>query len=189
MILPLQAIAFQILFLMMAIAIEGFILHYQLKFQRKTCIEYATTLNLITTILGWITFFIIQRFIPHPWRSEMISYIFFDHLITQHELSFYIPIIFTTFFIFLTSFLIKYKGLEILQIYLGVPLPNIPDIPQRNAPRLNENENITVNINNHPNFKIFQAILWANACSHTAILVLLILRAFLQAQKNLLFTL
>ncbi len=187
MILPLQAIAFQLLFLIMAIAIEGFILHYQLKFQRKTSIEYATTLNLIAAILGWITFFIIQRFIPNPWRSEMISYIFFDHLITPHELSFYIPIVFTTFFIFLTSFLIKYKGLEILQIYLGVPRQNIPDIPQRNAPRLNEN--ISVNINNHPRFQIFQAILWANACSHTAILVVLILRAFLQAQKNLLFTL
>ena len=52
LVLPLRAIAFQILFLLMAIAIEGTVMQQQLPFMPRQAMQYATILNLITVVVG-----------------------------------------------------------------------------------------------------------------------------------------
>lgn len=56
LILPLRAFIFQTLLLLTSIAIEATIIHRQLNLSRLTSIQYATTLNLFSTVLGWIVF-------------------------------------------------------------------------------------------------------------------------------------
>jgi hypothetical protein len=179
-ILPLPVIVFQTLFLLISICLEAFVLHRCLFITRKISIEYALSINLLANFLGWIVFFIVEKFIPHPWRGEMISYVFFDHLIGKHEPSFYIPIVFLAFIIFTLAFLLKFKALELLRILLKLPPLNVAENYPPNHPIFSSN---------NPPPSLLQTILWANACTYTAILILLLLRAFIQWQKNLLFSL
>lgn len=60
-ILPLRAIALQILFLLIAIAIESSILFRRLKLTPREGVQYAATLNLFSAVLGWIAIFTIAN--------------------------------------------------------------------------------------------------------------------------------
>lgn len=50
-VLPLRAVMFQILFLLVAIAVESFIFKKKLHLSGRTSIEYATSINLFSTII------------------------------------------------------------------------------------------------------------------------------------------
>ena len=50
---PLRAVAFQLLFFLIAIAIESLILRRRRNIDRQTSLEYAAFMNLLTIVLGW----------------------------------------------------------------------------------------------------------------------------------------
>ena len=77
-ILPLRAIAFQALFLLMAIALEAVVLYQRLPYGYKTSVQYAATLNLLSTFLGWVVFFNLQTILPDDLRIQVISFLFFE---------------------------------------------------------------------------------------------------------------
>jgi hypothetical protein len=58
-VLPLRAIALQILFLLIAIAIESSVLYRQLKISPRESVQYAATINLLSAVLGWLVIFTI----------------------------------------------------------------------------------------------------------------------------------
>lgn len=76
--LPLRAILFQALFLLVAIAIESFILHKRLYLSRRMSIEYAASLNLFSTVCGWTLFFLVEPLMPVGLREQMVNFIFFS---------------------------------------------------------------------------------------------------------------
>lgn len=75
--LPLRAVVFQLLVMIVAIAIEGFIFQIRFGYGRRACVEYATIINLVTIILGWLTFFYVELVLPLHLEEELISFIFF----------------------------------------------------------------------------------------------------------------
>jgi hypothetical protein len=169
-ILPLRAIAFQALFLMVAIALEAFVLWRTLgpteKLTRQTCIQYAATVNLLSTWVGWMVFFVAEPLLPPTWRAELISYVFFDFKIIPPT------VIAIGLIIFLATFLLKWQGLEWLELLLGVKKepPEEPQDGSRFKGRAQDREAFAI-VPNRP-----LAILWANASSFSAITLLMAIR-------------
>jgi hypothetical protein len=79
-VLPLQAILFQSLFLAIAIAIEAYIFQRQWKLGRRKSVEYSLALNLFSTVVGWVIFFAAQPLLSPALKKQIITYIFFNNL-------------------------------------------------------------------------------------------------------------
>lgn len=176
---PLQTYLFQAIFLLVAIALEARVLYKRLGISRKTSVEYATSINLLAAIIGWLVFFIIQDRIPLALKDQLISYIFFDRLLGPQPENLLLVIAAAGVVIFFSAFLIKLKGLELLEALLqDSPKPKDPvdSLPKRRYPTLGDRlgEAVTHTVPNHAT-----TILLANAYSYSAISLLLFLR-FLQ---------
>jgi len=172
LVLPLRAIAFQLLFLLMAIAIEGTVLHRQLTLVPRLAMQYATMLNLITVVFGWFVFFAIEVLLPVPIRSQLIEFIFFNRW-TQETALWGILAGFLTFFL---SFLLKTFSFTQLQLALLSPkerevLQQEGKVPRR--PRLGQKK---VKKEGSTLSERANTILTANALSYTAILFVLFAR-------------
>ena len=173
LVLPLRAIAFQILFLLMAIAIEGTVMQQQLPFMPRQAMQYATILNLITVVVGWFVFFAVEVLLPVPVRGSLIEFIFFNQW-TQQTALWGILVGFLTFFI---SFLLKTLSLNQLKFSLLSPQEREA---QRRAgsnafrrPRLGEKKNKPTD---STSLEQANTILIANALSYSAILFVLFIR-------------
>lgn len=119
---PLQTILFQFLLLLVGIAIESLILYRQLNLSQRRSIDYAISINLFSTILGWIVFFYIHPWLPRSLKSQLISYIFFDRFFPFTQSSNIVTeLILSGFVVFFATFVVKLKGLELLQMLLETP--------------------------------------------------------------------
>jgi hypothetical protein len=173
-VLPLRAVAFQIIFLMMAIAIEATVIHRQLEFHSKQSVQFATSINLLMTVVGWITIFFLlgtSPILPTPLLNELrlalMNFIFFDQW-SNGTAELLIMICFVTFFV---SLVVKWLGLVGLDWLMKKDPPKSPEVvvvepgvfvsprrkPRKFRPR-------------------FNAMLVANAWSYSAILFVLLLR-------------
>ncbi|MDH6102477.1 filament integrity protein fraC [Chrysosporum ovalisporum ANA283AFssAo] len=114
-ILPLGVILLQVLFLLAAIPIEGYILHKSLKFDKKTSIFYAISINLFSSTIGWILFFFLEPILPIDFKSELISYVFFHTFRSQQSQAL---LIVTAFIIFFLTFIMKFFLLKFFMISL-----------------------------------------------------------------------
>jgi hypothetical protein len=175
-VLPLRAILFQFLFLMVAIAIESQVLYRNLDLTQKTSVKYAATINLFSVVVGWYAFFLGQHFLPREFRIQMISYIFFEQFLPQVGLEMIVPLVVMLAFVgFMGTFLLKMLSLNLLERLLGVtheskmtPLANEQVRFRRRQQRLRG-----VRINSRA-----YAVLVANTLSFCAILFLLFVRYF-----------
>lgn len=164
---PLPAIAFQTLFLLIAIAIEAFVIRRELQMTYKKSIEYATTINLLTLALGWLLFFNLQLLLPLELKLQLINFIFFNHWRTSTAL-----VILVAFFTFFASFFIKLQGFNLLQRLLQEYKPSETASGRtRRYPSLRHQPEIERETPKQAN-----AILIANAASYSAILVVLFLQ-------------
>jgi hypothetical protein len=173
-VVPLRAIAFQFLFLLIAIAIEAIVFYNQLRISRKTSVEYAASINLLSTFIGWLIFFNVQPLIPLAYKSELISYILFNQWSQTGTLTWLILIAFVTFFI---TFGVKVAGLDLLQLLLQINtkddlLSSGRAYKYRDRLRRQEASGVTR--------RRAAAVLLANACSYSAISLILLGRSFLQ---------
>lgn len=198
-ILPLRAIAFQSLFLMMAIAIEATVLFRQLnpaaernnsalmRLSPKQSIQYAATANLLSVVVGWSVFFLffgVTKALPPDVKISLMNFIFFDQW-SGETATLLIMVCFLTFF---GSFAVKQLGLVGLQRLLNdkkestastAPLV-APEMPALNSPA---HTSAIRDLRREPHEANPQigTLLLANAWSYSAILVsLLIIRLFLQ---------
>lgn len=113
--LPLRLVAFQCLFLALAIAIEAAILRRGLELKPKRSVEYATAINLLSMVVSWVLFLNIQPLLPAQLRLELIAGVLFDQwagAITSW-------VIVATLIIFFLSWVVKVIGLAQLQLFLG----------------------------------------------------------------------
>ena len=178
-VLPLQTFLFQFLFLLVAIALEARVLYRGMRISRKASVEYATFINLLAASLGWVVFFVIQPWIPLPIKDQLISYIFFDRLLGPNPENLALFVAATGVVIFVSAFLIKLKGLNLIEAFIQDPT-NEKDSSQAKAKRPWSSLSDRVEKAFLPP-PINQAatILLANAYSYSAMSLLLFLR-FLQ---------
>ena len=116
-VLPLRALLFQALFLLISIALESFILQITMYLSRRTSIEYAASINLSSTIFGWIFFFCFERLISTDLNRQLINFIFFGRFAPELGVSFLTIYFYLGLFCFLSFMIIifiEYIALDII---------------------------------------------------------------------------
>ncbi|MGI0488312.1 filament integrity protein FraC [Pantanalinema rosaneae CENA516] len=178
-ILPLRAIIFQMLFLLVTIALEGLVFFKNLNLDYKTSMRYAAVLNLFSTFLGWLFFFQINQFLPEDVQRQFISYIFFDRFFPNPWFAAVTPIIIlTSLGIFIGTFLVELNGLELLEYLLDKTKSSQP--PTEHIARFQGRRDQIIRF--QANTKA-HTLLIANAASFSAILLLLLIRWVEQSQR------
>jgi hypothetical protein len=175
-VLPLQTYLFQFLFLLVAIALEARVLYRKMRLSRRASVEYATFINLLAASIGWLVFFIGHQWLPPSLKDQLVSYIFFDRLLGPHPENLTLVIVATGVVIFFSAFLIKLKGLDLLEAFVeDQPKEQDPSqaTTKRPWPTLTHrlDEAVAPPTPNHTT-----TILLANAYSYSAIALLLFLR-------------
>ncbi len=166
-ILPLKAILLQVLFLAIAIAIEAFVWRRKLHLPRRTTVEFAMATNLLAAVVGWLVFFLVQRFLmPRSLQIQLVSYIFFSNFVPNSwmGLSEWLVIL-ICFGVFLMTYIVKAKGLSLMQ-WMEVLPPSIT-IPKKDVPKVLTS--ILPKIHRQQNF----TLLVGHSVSHSAILIIL----------------
>lgn len=178
-ILPLRMIAFQVLFLLVAIAIESRILRQRLRFGFKTSVQYTLAINLAAVAIGWIVFLVAEPLAPTELRSQVISYILFDRLSLSNWNTWIGATICVSGLVsFLGTFFIKLKGLELIMRADGVW--KIEE-DKRPAKRVSRDERYARARQGKSEAQqaisaFMDAVIQANAASFSAISLLLLLR-------------
>ena len=168
-ILPIGAIFFEILFLLIAIPLEAYILNRWLKFDKRTSIFYAIALNVFSSVIGWIVFFTVEPILSIAIKKELINYVFFNKL---QDPSIGTMIVLLSFTIFIATFLVKFLLMKILIIFMG------------EGGKKTETEIISsqqrasyMNMAKLQNTNLITATLIANSLSYTAITFIILIRS------------
>lgn len=179
-IFPFRAIAFQFLFLLIAIAIESIIYRQRMRLGYRTSVQYAASVNLLSVIIGWLIFFIVVPLLPEPLKTQFISYIFFDQFYTDPWASSIPSIVITIgFMIFFGTFALKIQGLNLLELALDQKKDDKKELPppqDKHSRRPAQEQNIFQRAGARAT-----TVLLANACSFSAILLVLFIRLLGQA--------
>ncbi|MCW5313764.1 filament integrity protein fraC [Nostoc sp. KVJ3] len=169
-IFPVGGILFDLLFVMIAIPIEAYILHYRLKFDKKSSTFYAISINLFSSVIGWLIFFVSEPMLPIQVKSELINYMFFSNFKSPNTQAL---IILTAFIIFFATFLTKFFILKLLLLSLNETVAKKEEEPQTSQRRRWRTfSNIKLQSTN-----LVTTILIANSLSYTAITIILLLRS------------
>ncbi|MBE9157962.1 hypothetical protein IQ265_14165 [Nodosilinea sp. LEGE 06152] len=176
-IMPLRAIAFQSLLLMVAIVLEAMVLRQQLRLGYRTSMQYAATLNLLATSLGWVAFLAAEAVLPLALRSQIISYVLFNRFYANSWTD-VLPVVVVVVAIaaFFFTYWIKLQGLLwLLQLLGQKPIDTTPEaIEVSRRQRYQRARRVQVEEQRSDSPRAL-AVLQANALSFTAILVLLLL--------------
>jgi hypothetical protein len=168
---PLGVILFDFLFLLVAIPLEAYILQRRLKFDRRTSSFYGISLNVFSSLIGWIIFFFAEPILPINFKAELIDYVFFNQLkYVNHVQS---VIVLTAFIIFFATFIIKYILLKVLLISLSEPSKN-PQPETNIIRRRNSRRNVKFKLQTN---NLITSLLIANSLSYTVIMLILFIRA------------
>ncbi len=172
-VVPLRAVIFQLFFLLIAIAIEAFVFYRMLNLDYKTSMQYAVSVNLLSTVVGWIIFFNSQSLLPVDWRVQLISFIFFERFYADPWLMSVAPVlVLLTLGMFMGTFFLKLKGLDLLEFLLEKSQK--PDEkPDEKSMRFRGRQAQMGSLRS--NTRMY-TVLVANACSFSAILLLLFVR-------------
>jgi hypothetical protein len=176
---PLKMIAFQGLLMLVAIAVEAYVLRQELKLLPKQSIDYATTINFLSVTVGWILFFNFQAIVSENLRIKLINCIFFDRW--QQDILW--AIILAAVVTFFVSFLVKLVGLSQLRIFLGDKKAKSDDDDNPKTLKFGTSRRAI-----HSNLKVSgegNAVLKANALSYSAISLILLIRFLAQGRVNL----
>jgi hypothetical protein len=159
-------IAFQCLFLLVAIAIEGYVLQRRLQIVPRTSIEFAASVNLLSVLVGWLVFFGVEPVLPSTIQLQLINFILFSQW-APGMANWIVPAGFVTFFI---SFFIKLQGLSQLRLLLYGP---------KDPPAVSEGIGRFRTVRGqHVSSGEAATVLLANSLSHSAISLILLIRFF-----------
>ncbi|BAZ66253.1 filament integrity protein [Fischerella sp. NIES-4106] len=164
-VVPIGAILFSFLFLLVSIPLEAYILNSVLKFDKRTSSFYAICMNLFSNVAGWIIFFWIEPFLSIRLRTSLMNLIFFDQILP----SMINLMILTAFIVFFGTFVVK-------SLILRLALISMTDFWKR------QDESDAQKVLSRREFKmrlqtknIFTNVLIANALSYTAVVLILFL--------------
>jgi hypothetical protein len=174
-ILPLRAIAFQSLFLLLAISIEALVLfRFLFALDYKASVRYATTLNLLSTVVGWLLFLSIQTFLPEYLRVQLISYFFFEHFFPNPWQAGITPaFVVTALGVFIGVFLLEHQALILIEKMLEKYQPE--DTKETKKRIRGSYSPLEAGLIFKRDNQVY-AVLVANACSFSAILFLMFIR-------------
>ncbi|MBD2163362.1 filament integrity protein fraC [Calothrix membranacea FACHB-236] len=168
-VLPIGAILFDLLFILMAISIEGYCFNRRLKFDKKTSIFYSISINLFSSVIGWLAFFAIEPRLPIQLRTELINYIFFNTVKYSNTQTI---IILSAFIIFFATFIVKLFLLRGFSLLLNEEFwkkkEESPNTEPPNWRKLKRSKLISNNL--------VSTLLIANSLSYTAITLVLLIR-------------
>lgn len=183
-ILPLRMIVFQILFLMVAIAIEAGILRQRLRLGFQTSVQYAFVTNLAAVVTGWLAFLVIEPLLTAELRSQLISYVLFNRILpdgwTTEAGAILLAIALVSFF---GTLFVKAKGLELFlrSDNAWKPLEQKPKKlarDERYAKARGGGLNLTPG-----KVRFTDTVIQANAASFSVILLLLLLRSLIDGWR------
>ncbi|MEH2290994.1 filament integrity protein FraC [Nostoc sp.] len=169
-IFPIGGFLFDFLFVLIAIPIEAYVLHYRLKFDKKTSIFYAISINLFSSVIGWSIFFASEPLLPIQVKSELINYILFNNFKLANTQTL---IILAACIIFFTTFLMKFFILRVLLFSLNESFAKQEEDPQTSQ-RLQRRRFTSLNFQNT---NLVTTILIANSLSYTAITIIILFRS------------
>ena len=177
-IFPLKAVLFQILFLLVAIALEAMVLRQRLRLGYKQSVRYAAAVNLLAVVVGWFAFLAVEPLFEPRLQAQVISYVLFDNLINntlKPQMGWIILVMgLAAFFM---TLILKLKGLELIMRALGTwNLPSKPKELSRKERYIRSRTGTTLYQEAASQFAI--AVLQANALSFSAILLLLVMRSY-----------
>ena len=180
-VIPLRAVVFQCLLLLVAIALEAIMLRRRLRLGFQPSIRYAATLNLLAVVLGWILFLGLEPLLPMPVRTQIISYILFGNFYlnsfaTSNGLG--VAVVLVGLVIFFLTYWAKVTALEWLTWLLGNPIAK--PVTEQNINRYRYRRSPLAEETASPHRL---AVLQANAISFTAVLLLLLLRFWFSQQS------
>ncbi|MFH7241869.1 MAG: filament integrity protein FraC [Spirulina sp.] len=175
--LPLKAIVFQSMLLMVAIALEAMVLRQHLRLGYQTSVQYAATINLLATSLGWIAFLSLEAVLPTALRQQIMSYVLFSRFFPNDWLeALPVMMVMVAIVVFFATYWVKLQSLSALVALLGkapvLEAPGLSDRAGRNrssrrgAPSSARSRTATYTV----------AVLQANALSFTVIVLLLFLQ-------------
>ncbi|MEM7556139.1 MAG: filament integrity protein FraC [Cyanobacteria bacterium P01_A01_bin.84] len=164
---PLGIILFDLLFLLIAIPIEAYILNIRLQFDKRSSIYYAICINFFSSALGWfICFLIEQSFLPPDLKLQLLNYVFFNRILTNVQTL----LILLGFIAFFTTFIMKFVFLRLLIALQQEQIMLLQESPQPDFPRRNSRRNYRSKLQNT---SLVTTTLIANSLSYTAIAVVL----------------
>jgi hypothetical protein len=169
-VLPIGTILFELLFLLVAIPIEAYVFHSSFKFDKKSSMFYAIVINVLSSVAGWIMFFLLEPILPLEIKSEIINYVLFNTFKSSSIQSF---VVLTGFIIFFTTFLFKFSLLKGLLFILN-------DSVKTEEITLSVSRRERWHINNKVkllNTNLATTTLIANSLSYTAITLILLIRS------------
>jgi hypothetical protein len=176
-IMPLRAIAIQSLLLMVAIVLEAMVLRQQLRLGYRPSMQYAATVNLLATSLGWVAFLAIEAVLPLSLRSQIISYVLFNRFYAN-EWRTVLPVVLVVAAIaaFFITYWIKLQGLMWLLRLLGqTPVEQPAEDLEADRRQRYERARRGQMMGQRGQSPRALAVLEANAASFTAVLVILLL--------------
>lgn len=177
-VLPLKAVVFQVLFLLVAVALEAMVFRQQLRLGYKQSVQYAAAVNLLTVVVGWFAFLAIEPTLDDRLQAQVISYVLFDNLLNntlKPQMGWIILV--AGLVAFFMTLILKLKGLELLMRSIGAwQLPTQPRDLSRKE-RYSRSRTGTTRYQQAAS-KFAIAVLQANALSFSAILLLLVLRSY-----------
>ena len=165
-VLPLRAFLLQFLILWLTIATESWFFQRLLKISPKTSVEYAAVINLFCTCLGWLIFFVWHSFISDYQLKLLLGYV----LLGQYN-PIYLPLILAALLVYFGSFLVKWKGLKIID-FLSQTNPQESVIPAKLLVKGNPHKGTKEKYQMSTQARV---VLIAHSCSHCLILLILYL--------------
>lgn len=177
-VLPLKAVIFQILFLLVAIALEAMVFRQKLRLGYQKSIRYAAVINILAVVIGWFTFLVVEPLIEPRLQAQVISYVLFDTLINntlKPQMGWIILV--AGLGAFFVTLILKLKGLEVLMRSVGTwSVPDKPRELSRKERYHRARTGTTAYQKAASQFAI--AVLQANALSFSAIFLLLVMRSY-----------
>ncbi len=168
-ILPVGIVLFDLLFLIIAIPIEAYVLNARLKFDQKSSVFYAISINIFSNVLGWLVFFFIEPSLSSTNKSEVLNYVFFNRFQSEQIYSLLVLI---AFFIFFATFFFKVLTLQMLLFLWGKSDKKKSEqevsLAQRRSTR-------RYNFNKIQRTNVVTTVLIANSLSYSAITVILVI--------------
>ncbi|MEC4983569.1 MAG: hypothetical protein SAJ37_07545 [Oscillatoria sp. PMC 1068.18] len=173
--LPLPTILMQSVLLLVTIAIEALVLRNKLNLTRKTSIEYSLSINLYSTVIGWLIFFLLPFSENKFLELNFVSFVYFNNFyIKPAEIwSIYQTILLSCVIFFFLICVIELKLLDILEALLQTSEEHKKD-PKASGKPVVLKKRITVALLKTEPSKV-SAIIMANGFSYTMILAILFL--------------
>ncbi|MDX2096892.1 MAG: hypothetical protein SFW36_03880 [Leptolyngbyaceae cyanobacterium bins.59] len=175
--LSLRTYLFQFLFIFVTIAIEAFVIHRGLRVTRRVSLEYAISLNLFSTVIGWMIFFQLESLIPPQLKVQLVSYMVSDEFLPEvQEAGSNTFLILTAFLTFLITFVVELRGLDLLDFIREGKKPELSEEPTMDARTRRRLAWMRIQVKAPRNQTRASTILLANACSYSVISLVLLAR-------------